>query len=239
MSWRFDGSSDSLTRAASLDHHNFAACGWGRIAVDRNTYSTVFSVDNTTSLYVLIQTNSDGTTLAYGTTGEFTNIVAVNVGEWFAWYLFDSGTAVGSGGAGIWRSSTGAWTRRTKSAATVYSKTDGFYVGNNGFGEWLNGNVGAFKVWSATKTADQLESEVWSCTPRHFTNLYGTYPGFLHTQLADRSNGGNTLTANGTLATEDGPPITWRRKKASGIFIPASGPPPTINRRRRFMMAAT
>jgi hypothetical protein len=75
----------------------------------------------------------------------------------------------------------------------------------------LNGRIAAVKLWHIELTQEQIAAEMRQYKPIRLANLDGFYP------LLDVGNGTqdfsgfatSNLTSNGTLATEDGPPIPW------------------------------
>lgn len=203
MAVRFDGASDSLTRTRLAGAKT--AMGWFRIAVDRNDYSAFFDLGEN----AIVCTDSDGTTLigflgydfAYGST-------ALTVGTWYhVAVTIDSDTnptmIVYVNGA------------QAGSATQAYTLTGTtMYVGSNRYGEWLNGSAAHVKLWSAVLTAAEVQQEMHTVVPARSDNLVGWYPLDTHTDVSDWSGNGNNWTANGTLATEDNPPVTW-----GGAFV--------------------
>lgn len=214
MAVRTDASGEALSRTASLpDDESFTACGWAMLSADRNDYSTVFSLDDASSRYFLIETDSDGTTLALVDNTQVGALTAVNVNEWFFWALWAS--ALGTGGAYVWRSSTGGWSSKTSNRTGFTMTPTGMFIGNNGFGEWMNGRSAAVKVWSgAALSQAEIEQERLSYLPQRWANIYGFWPLLAHGDLVDYSSNARPLTATGTLSTEDGPPIAWRRGRS-------------------------
>jgi len=87
-------------------------------------------------------------------------------------------------------------------------------------GEWFNGKCAAVKIYNAVLTVDEIALEMRQYLPFRTANLNRFIPGIDSTTL-DYSGSANNLTAGGTLAFEDGPPIPWRRGRAR-IFIPAA-----------------
>lgn len=225
MAYRFDASGDMLSRSLGSFSISTLTFLWrARIVTDRIGYSCFLSLDNGSD-YFVIETDTDGVTVGhtcnYG--GGWQTVGAMTVGTWYDIAL------VNSSGTGrvLYLGATGSTTAMT-SASTTHSNatlTLTMYHGNNGFGEWLNGRMAGFKMWTAALTAAQLEQERLSLPPVFKDNLWGYWPGYNHTDLADMSGNGRTLTAGGTLTTEDGPPVSSQRCK-SRLILPASAAPP-------------
>jgi Concanavalin A-like lectin/glucanases superfamily/Cohesin domain/Carboxypeptidase regulatory-like domain/Dockerin type I domain len=79
--------------------------------------------------------------------------------------------------------------------------------GNNSYGEWLDGRIAAGKIWRATLSTAEIQSEMGSYAPLRTANIWSVVPMRVHTDLTDQSGMGNTPTATGTLSTEEGPPL--------------------------------
>lgn len=220
-----DASGESLNRTASLpDDESFTITGWGQIVTDRNDFSCVVSLDDASGRYFLIETDSDGTTLNLASNAGFPAITAVNVGEWFFWAL--RAASLSDSSAHIWRASTSGWSSQTANRTGFSMTPTGMYLGNDGFGEWLNGRIAAVKCWSGgALTTAEIEQERLSYMPVRTANLYGVWPMLVHTDLVDYSSNGRSLTAAGTLATEDGPPIPWRQGRRRVPIAVAVTPP--------------
>ena len=92
---------DRYTATTGLPGTVFTALWWGRIAVDRNAYSTFLSVDNGTSTQVLaVQTGTDGVNplLWMQPSGagdlEESPAVTMTVGSWYRMAIVRNGTAI-------------------------------------------------------------------------------------------------------------------------------------------------
>lgn len=73
----------------------------------------------------------------------------------------------------------------------------------------LNGRVACIKIWTEALTVAEIQQEIGVIHPVRTANLNRWTPGFTHTDIADYSGNGYGWTAVGTLATEDGPPVSW------------------------------
>lgn len=95
----------------------------------------------------------------------------------------------------------------TSPPATLQSTTGGLLTGSDAFNTtFSNTNVAHLKVWTATLTAAEVASEVWTVVPQKIPNLYVWAP-YLESGVAalDYSGQGNNGTiTEATIAT--GPP---------------------------------
>lgn len=80
----------------------------------------------------------------------------------------------------------------------------------------MNARFAALKFWTAALTDEEIANEMHTIRPQRTSDLYGWWPLFSHTDLADYSGNGRDWTAQGTLTTEDGPPVSWG---ASPIWV--------------------
>jgi hypothetical protein len=103
--------------------------------------------------------------------------------------------------------------------------------GNNKDSENINGCLGPIKIWSGVElTASEFSQEMRQYIPVRIANLNAWNPLLTHNDLVDYSSNGNALTAGGTLATEDGPPIPWRcgRPRILSLADSGGGSPPVL-----------
>jgi hypothetical protein len=114
---------------------------------------------------------------------------------------------------------------------TTLSGTQGSGLGLGGISSELNNlRVAAVKWWSAVLTPGEMVDESQSFLPWRTANLEGCYP-MVDVTVAlcavDYSGLGRTLTSQGTLAVEDGPPIPWRkgRRQVATVAAIGGGPP--------------
>jgi hypothetical protein len=82
-----------------------------------------------------------------------------------------------------------------------------FLRGNDG--DNFNGSIAAIKIWDAALSATEIAVEMRTYTPTRFTNLNSWYPLFKHTDTTNGAPASLALSSSGTLATTDGPAITW------------------------------
>lgn len=110
---------------------------------------------------------------------------------------------------------------------TALSGTQGSGLGLGGISSELNNiRVAAVKWWGAVLTVGEMIDESNSFLPWRTANLEGCYPCVDVTAAGcavDYSGLGRTLTSQGTLAVEDGPPIPWRQGRRRTTFPPSAG----------------
>src|SRR5262245_9209141 len=84
MAVRFDADGEDYNQATTFDNGVCSVCGWVRIDVDRNTFSTFFDFSNSGVNAVGIQTDTDGVTWQiYSSTNGTSNLFAATVGTWY------------------------------------------------------------------------------------------------------------------------------------------------------------
>lgn len=200
MAVRFDNVADSLTRTTNLPSGTaYSLLGWFRLTSDRNTYTSFFVYGSSGGVCNSVQTGVDGTNLIIwnGSSESFGSSLVV--GTWYHLALTSDGTTTRAYLNGVLNIST---------ASTAVSAQ--IWVGNSPDNEPLDGRAAAIKIYSATLSADEILREMRTVRPQRTANLNGWYPllsGGSRTQ--DYSGAGNNWTAGGTLADEDGPPVSW------------------------------
>lgn len=215
MAVRFDASTENYTRTWSLGALSQWSCAfWGKISVDRNTWSTFLSIDNTTtSDYNVLQVDSDGTSLGYWVAGGFhtntTSPIALTVGTWY----FIACSVNGASGTLVAQALNAASpTVVTWSTGQAISNATTLRLGDDMASEWLNGAMAGVKIWTgATLTQAELEQERWSYLPKRLANLKAWYP-LLTPSTVDYSGNGQTLSGGTGTTTEDGPGIGWGQR---------------------------
>lgn len=216
MAIRFDASGDQITASANLPStpRSFTIAGWFKISTDRNTYSCFMNLSADTNNAVFLETDSDGTTatLYVYNAGAFTGQAGPNmtVGTWY--YL--AITSSSSGSCKLWYAPYGTWTLSsvTNSRAAGTWTPNLLAIGDSVFtGEFLNGCVDNFKMWTAELTQAELEREMVAKLPAKFASLNRWLPTFPGTTERVRDYSGNAynMTAGGTLADEDGVSVAW------------------------------
>lgn len=98
---------------------------------------------------------------------------------------------------------------------------------NNPFGAnfWANARYAAYKHWEAALTVAEIVNELRQVQPCRTENLYRQNAFLLGTSLANEcQSAGGTWVANGSLTTEDGPPIPWRAGRRRFVYVPSAAP---------------
>ena len=219
MAIRIDASGDDLRRASPPDESAITVSGWSNVVADRglDTYQGLAVLEGTVAATYngfYWEGNSEAARMESGAAGaNFASRPAV--GTWFFWAM--TSTTAGAGSLiGYWSAATSS-TFVTASTTGQASTTNRLTLGNDTALSWMSGRFSAIKVWDAVLTQAELEQEKWSIRPRRWANLHLWAPCRIATELADYSGNGRTLTATGTLTTEDGPPVPWG---AGSIILP-------------------
>lgn len=207
---RFDASTDQLSRTNTMPTITaFTFMCWVKVSVDRNAFSCFINFHNSGSGsgYYYMGTDSDGTTFALYNNSTVVAGSALTVGTWYHVAMVCSGTGAGqflgylNGALNITHAGNAAQT------------AGGIWVGatNEGTSLALNGSVAAIKIYSAALSAADIQRESKSYRPKRTANLNGWYPcTSIASDEIDFSGAGLTFSQGGTLATEDGPPISWK-----------------------------
>jgi hypothetical protein len=224
MALRFDASGDVLSRTTSLPAINaFTIMAWAMIVTDRNNYSTFMGLGDTSGgEEILLQTDTDGTTFNLWNGIADNTGSALSVGAWNHLAVTCSGT----GANGLLGYLNGVVDITTTASGLVASQTMRF--GNSAVSEFLNGTLGAIKVYGAVLTAAEIATEMRSYVPVRWTNLNSWYP--LLTTANDFYTGGLTLTTGGTTVAAEGPPIPWKRGLSRYAFPTAAAPGGALRR---------
>ena len=204
---RFDASGDGYTgQVATGLGGAFTVAGWFRLDVDRDFYSTFWSIDNGSSYNSLI-TDTNGTTLYWAASGGGANTGHnMAVGAWYYIACVFTGTAALDQ---IYYSvGTAAFIAQTNDVGAAIA-TNPFQIGKSGFtNEWLNGSASQVRVWSVALTQVELEAERVSAAPVRTANIWAAYSFASGPQTNDESGNGRTLTTGGTPTAEaSGPPL--------------------------------
>lgn len=78
--------------------------------------------------------------------------------------------------------------------------------------EAITGRLAYVKIWEASLSDSEMESEMRCAQPKRLANLFAFYPMLAGASERLRDYTGQasrTLRANGTLTDGDGPPVTW------------------------------
>ena len=218
MAVRFDATGDGLVRTANLPSRTaFSAMGWFKITTDRNAYSTFIALDENAD-GALCQTATNGTTLALFTESDATEGSALTVGTWYHITLTCGATYLRVYLNGTQDIQVAQWT---------FTPTAGLYIGNDSIDEYLNGCAAYVKCWSAELTVAEIQQEMYTVMPRRFLNLYSWTPLLpgANERIRDYGGLGYGWTAGGTLADEDGPPISWGSPALISQYVAALANP--------------
>lgn len=223
MAVRTDADGEDYTRALALGTQaNLTVCGWFRLVVDRNTWSTIFSVDNGTGDNWLLQTNSDGVTLnsVFDATSQ-EGIGAMTVGTW---YFIAMATAGTSGNIYYRTAAQSTLTTVAVTGATASVNAATLRIGESPWGtEWWNGEFSNVCMWTATLTAAEVLQESTRFVPYRYANLVAWYP-LIRPETVDYSGNGRTLSGGAGATYADGPPIPWyTTSKPRLVLPPATG----------------
>lgn len=205
MSVRFDASGDRYTATNGAPGSTFTALWWGRIAVDRNAYSTMLAIDNgTTSQVLSVQTDTDGTSPYLWLAPHGTNFldesptVAMTVGSWYRFAIVRNGTAVtyyAASATGTIGSASGTLTG-TLTATTLR-------LGESpAGGEWWNGNLANLKIYSAALTQTEIVTEWGNWQAQRTTSLLRHHKWQTAAETTDYGPNGYALTTVGTPTFE-------------------------------------
>jgi hypothetical protein len=208
---RFDAVGDKYSRSASGLGGTHTMCCWAKIVVDRNAITCFIGQDDASTNYYYLSTTADGTSLRRdGTSGAaFPSGLNMTVGTWV--YMATVNDTSAGGELFGYKVAGGSWVQATAANATVTGPNNAntFFIGNNGFNNFLNGSIAAVKVWDVALTDAELQAEAATYAAVKTSGLWANYQFRNGPQTTDDSGLGKTLTAAGTLTTDSsGPPIT-------------------------------
>lgn len=226
MAVRFDAIDDRYSvSAAGLGSINFTMAAWVKIVTDRDTFTCWLSADNGGAGWNQVITDSAGVGLEWASSsGTVDAAINMTVGTWY----FTAASFV-HGGAGdvlYWAAAGDAGLSSASGSINAPpADTWTFFVGSNGFNEWLNGSMAAVKIWTATLTQAELEKERKFFRPQRTSNLWAAYPFAGGPDTSDYSGNARTLTTAGAPTVTDNPPITWASRPIR-VMAPAAGGTP-------------
>src|ERR1044072_1088036 len=211
MAVRFSADGQDFTRSVALGSQTaFTVSCWVYLSVDRNDYSSLWSLDNGTGDMELCQTDADGTTLKYYPDYDAGTILSLTVGSWV--FLAVAGATTGNTRTAYYRTpGQSTLTTVTLGSATATNMAT-LRFGESAFGaEWGNLRLAAVKAHiGATLTPGEVFAESTQIAPARTANLTFWYP-FDRPDPLDYSGNGHTLTGGSGTAYEDGPPIPRQR----------------------------
>lgn len=222
MSVRFDATGEHYTATTGIPGTVFTACWWGRIAVDRNNYSTMLCIDNTTDQQILaVQTDTGGVGpylwLAPHDPGWIDEAPDTDmvVGTWYRFALVRNGTAItfymglpsgtiAIGSATLLGPLTATRLRVGRSTVST---------------EWWNGNMANLKVYNAALTQAEILTEWGNWRAQRTADLLRHHKWQTAAEGTDYSGNGWTLPVTGTPTFEATNPA---------IADSDPGPPPAV-----------
>jgi hypothetical protein len=212
MAVRFNGSNTYLHLGSAPNYNSaYTVAFWYYHAqlVPADTWRTAFGFGNSTDSQAMELTQIDPDehldSWISWSPGQFqgnAGTTALQLGEWYHVTMVRSSTTnlqFYLNGASETTNNFNV-TQRPSSNVTEIGRT-------TGDGEWANCRIAHVKVWTSNLTGAQIAAEMDSATPVVTSNLWAYWPLASHTDLTDASGNGRHLTGNGTLATEDGPPL--------------------------------
>lgn len=216
MAVRTDAASDYLLRSANLPSSTaFTVCGWAVMDVDKNTDTTLATLENAltaaTSGYYLT-TSATGTELfVYSTaSGGSATLISMAVGTPFFWAMSANGA-----GAGLLKVS--ARTASENSLTSVTNTSGSFtsaalYIGNEGYGlaKPFDGRHWNVKCWDRALTDAELLVESFFDRVMYPSSLNFHWPLHDVNDTADRSGNGRDATVGGTLTSGDSISNLWK-----------------------------
>ncbi len=206
MAIRFDTSGESLSRTSNLP--SISTCtvmGWVYISSATATTSFFSFGEAATSNRYTIGLWSDASSLVNWNGSAVATGSTVSASTWYHIAMV------------IDNASSLTCVVYLNGISDITNDTSGFsaeklWFGNNESDELHNGRLAAVKVWSAVLTGDEIINEMKHYLPQRLANINGWYPSVsqaVNDNATDYSGNGNTMTVNGTLSVEDGPPIAW------------------------------
>lgn len=177
---------------------------WAYITTDRNDFSNITIAYNGAegaATELGLGSDTDGTTmLLFDSVFDVMNGPNMTVGTWYCFGVVANGTAWSL----YYGTSPNSLTTVNATRTAISSPT--FSVSHNG--EWINGRVAAWKMWTAALTVDEIREELNQYLYKRSANLRSFNP-FINAEVTDYSGNGNTLTQGTGATTEPGPPIPW------------------------------
>ncbi|MEU1883416.1 LamG-like jellyroll fold domain-containing protein [Streptosporangium sp. NPDC020072] len=212
MAVRFSATGQSYSRTLGVALSAFTVACWVKLVANRSAYTTLWSLDNGTGDFFLLQTSMAGTDMAAWDDAGLAQIVrTMTVGTWY--YIAISVNAADgvtvSRAAGDNAFDVGGWSGQSSAVADAILR-----IGDSPYSEeWMNGTIAAVKFWNAALSQAELEAEYGQYMPVRTTNLQAWYP-FLRPETVDYAGRGAALVGGSGAAREDGPPIVWNTPPA-------------------------
>lgn len=205
MAVRFTAGTDRLHRTVSLGSKTaYTITGWFQITVDRNAFSTFWSVNNTAdagSGAHILQAIGDGTSIVVWSTNQ-SAVVTATVGTWY----FIGISANGANWTGRVRAlGAGSFTNVSGTNLNNPSTFNQIRFGDSHYtNEQLDGRIEALKIWNVALTGAEMEAEYSYRKPVKTSDVLAYYKWTV-SETTDDSGNGWTLTETGTVDIEAGP----------------------------------
>ena len=216
MAIRIDSTTEGLKRTTNLPASptSFSACWWGYLVSDPGSaYTSMFQLGDGNG--IVVGTHPSGATWMF-----YANGAENSAGAWVLTTWKHFAVVSQSGNQTLYIDGASA---SSIAASNIASNTNLFF-GNDQFDEGGNYRLAAFKLWAAVLTLAELVQEARYYIPFRTANLNTWSPCLSSGDTKDYSGNDFTWTTNGTLTTEDGPPIAWSRGQ-SRVIIPAAATP--------------
>lgn len=217
---RFDNAADILvmpSAAVPSGSGAWTVSVWGRLAVDRNVPTMLWSFDALfSSAWHALETDSSGTSLrVYETGTTVTTIANLTVGQWY--FVTVRKTAGGTIKTYIGDETFGALATTAGTVTNLTYAGDG-YVGGSAYGtDELNGRLWGMRVWDAELSDAEVDAEFAAAvTAARTTNLRAQW------LLDNATTPGTDSSGNGRNLTNLGGAGAWTLE--AGPTFPASGP---------------
>ena len=210
MAVRTNGSGDYIRRTTSLPAGDaITVAVWCRLAQIRSSTYQYWGLEDaasSSSTYTLTGFSNGGVMeiTENDSNGQFASQPTAN--NWFFWAF-----TMGSGS----NSFKGYWGGLATTTLITVTANDNpmtpaaLTLGNDSYDEWMDAAWAHVKVWDAILSAAELEQERWTIRPQRLANLHLWSPLWSTSDLNDYSGNGRNWTGGGTLASEDGPPVSW------------------------------
>jgi hypothetical protein len=214
MAIRFTASNQRMILTANAGNRSrLSVCGWYKLMVDRNTFSTLWSFSNTADTNFLdLVTSENGTSVFIGDEGTASISVtgSLSVGVWTYIGIAVNGTST----TWRWRTiSAPTFTSYTRNVGTSTHNCDRFTIADifPGSSDYFNGSYAAIKVWlDTTLTTNQLEQEYEQFDPVNTDGLYAYYRFATNSGVDSSGNNRHLSGGSGTTADSDPPGIPER-----------------------------
>jgi len=214
MALRFNNSADYLERTTGIPAYNsFTIIAWVMKSGSTAGLAVLFLVaENAGGVAYLVGIDpSSGVIVLQGGDTDYST-VPLDVGAWYH-------VALTSDGSGLTVYLDG------NNAVSVPHGTitpTRIQIGNQSEnGTYFDGRIAALKIYNRAMVRGEIQAELSQYLPIHTSGLNSWQPmadESASSAVKDNSGAGNDFTLNGAIATEDGPPVTWRQAQARETF---------------------